>query len=45
MALMQAGSLMTAFARRVKRFELTGQPRRTLNNATRLFVSLPVAVS
>ena len=44
MALMQAGSLMTAFARRVRRFELAGQPRRSLNNATRLFVNLPVSV-
>ncbi len=44
LAMLQVSSLLTAFARRVERFEITGEPVRTRNNATRLFVNLPVTV-
>jgi hypothetical protein len=36
-------ALMTAFARRVSRFEV-GEPVRAVNNVLRGFVSLPVTV-
>ncbi len=44
LAQLQAGSLLKAFARRVERFEITDKPRRNLNNTTRAFFNLPVAV-
>lgn len=44
LAQLQVSSLLKALARRVKRFEITDMPRRTLNNTTRAFFNLPIAV-
>lgn len=44
LAMLQAGSLLKSFASRVERFELTAEPTRTLNNTTRTFVKIPMAV-
>jgi cytochrome P450 len=43
-ARLEAEALLTALARRVNRIELTGAPRRHLNNTLRSWTSLPVRV-
>jgi len=43
LARLEMTALMTAFARRVSRFEV-GEPVRAVNNVLRGFVSLPVTV-
>ncbi|WP_150236444.1 cytochrome P450 [Nocardiopsis quinghaiensis] len=44
-ARLEAEALVTALARRVERLELTGRPRRHLNNTLRGWESLPVRVT
>lgn len=44
MARMEMIALLTALTRRVKRFELAGEPVRQLNNILRLWAALPVRV-
>jgi 4-methoxybenzoate monooxygenase (O-demethylating) len=43
-ARLEAEALLTALARRVERIELTGEPRRHLNNTLRSWAALPVTV-
>lgn len=43
-ARLEAEALLTALARRVERIELTGEPRRHLNNTLRSWASIPVRV-
>lgn len=43
-ARMEAELIFSAFARRVKRFQLTGEPKIKINNALRGFETLPVKV-
>ncbi|MGW0819655.1 cytochrome P450 [Streptomyces viridiviolaceus] len=43
-ARLEAGSLLTALARRVGHLELAGEPRRHLNNTLRSWASLPVRI-
>lgn len=43
-ARLEAEALLTALARRVERFELTGTPRRHPNNTLRSWASLPLRV-
>ncbi|MFC4463775.1 cytochrome P450 [Streptomyces xiangluensis] len=43
-ARLEAETLLTALARRVERIELTGEPRRHLNNTLRSWASIPVRV-
>ncbi|MER7104501.1 cytochrome P450 [Streptomyces humidus] len=43
-ARLEAEALLTALARRIERIELTGEPRRHLNNTLRSWASIPVRV-
>jgi cytochrome P450 len=43
-ARLEAEMLLQAFAKRVARFEIDGEPRRKLNNTLRAFERLPVKV-
>ena len=44
LARLEATAVLTALARRVERFELSGTPVRKLNNVIRAFASLPVTI-
>lgn len=45
LARLEAHAVFTALARRVERFELTGAPRRALNNVNRGFAAIPMRVA
>jgi cytochrome P450 len=44
LARIEIESLLLALARRVRRFELTGEPVRAMNNVIRAWASVPVRV-